>query len=203
MIKKRALLLGSMFVWATGNLLFGHCDGVDGPVVRAGLESLKTSDLKPALIWIQPGGEKELTEAFEKTSRVRQAGAEARELADSYFLETLVRLHRMGEGEAYTGLKPAGRDVGPVVKAFDQALETGSQDQLLALFPEADRAAIRNQFLALWASKQFDPENVNAGRSFVARYVKLLHHLQEIGAGGAHQHPAAPERASVPEAHCH
>ncbi len=190
MINKRILWLTSLFVFASGTLLFGHCDGVDGPVVKAGLQTLATGDLKLALIWVHPEAEQELTESFQKSSRVRQTGVEAQQLADSYFLETLVRLHRMGEGEPFTGLKPAGRDLGPIVTTFDQALETGSPDQLLELFPEGNRTAIRNEFLALWASKKFDPSNVVAGRAFVARYVKLLHHLQEIGESGAHQEAA-------------
>ncbi len=194
MITKRMLWLTSLFVFMSGTPLFGHCDGVDGPVVKAGFESLSTGNIKPALIWVHAATEKELTDAFQKALRVRQSGGEARELADSYFLETLVRLHRMGEGEPYTGLKPAGRDAGPIVEAFDRALETGTPDQLLALFPEASRTAIRNEFLALWASKQFDPANVNAGRSFVARYVKLLHHLKEIGEGRGHQEAALPHQ---------
>ena len=59
--------------------------------------------------------------------------AEARELADRYFFETLVRIHRAGEGAPYTGLKPAGRDLGPAVPA---AVRHGFFDRLRgALWP--------------------------------------------------------------------
>ena len=54
--------------------------------------------------------------------------AQARELADLYFSETLVRCHRAGEGAPFTSLKPAGRNLGPAIPAGDKALETGNLD---------------------------------------------------------------------------
>jgi hypothetical protein len=43
-----------------------------------------------------------------------------------YFFETRVCVHREGEGAAYTGLKPAGLDLGPDIPAADKALESGN-----------------------------------------------------------------------------
>jgi hypothetical protein len=187
MIKKQLLWFAGVVVLMTSPALFGHCDGLDGPVVQAGRKALATENVNLALIWVQPSAGKELTEVFKKVLRVRGLGPEQREVADSYFLETLVRLHRMGEGEPYTGLKPAGRDVGPVVRAFDRALETGSEDELLGLFAEKDRATIRREIGTLRARKSFEQDDVAAGRKFVSGYVKLLHHLQEVHAGDAHK----------------
>jgi hypothetical protein len=56
---------------------------------------------------------------------VRKLNPEAKEFADMYFFETLVRIHRAGEGEPYTGIKPAGRDLGPAVPAADKAIVDG------------------------------------------------------------------------------
>src|SRR5512139_3206249 len=94
---------------------FGHCDGLDGPVVTAAKAALETGKVEPVLIWVQNRDEDEIKKAFQKTLAVRKLNPEARELADYYFFETLVRIHRAGEGAPYTGLKPAGRDLGPAI----------------------------------------------------------------------------------------
>jgi len=85
-----------------------HCDTLNGPVVTAARVALQRGDVTPVLKWVKSTEEREVRDAFRRTMAVRGASAEARDLADLYFFETLVRLHRQGEGEPYTGLKPAG-----------------------------------------------------------------------------------------------
>ncbi len=107
------------------NNLFAHCDGMDGPVISAAKNALDTGDINLVLFWVQRKDEAELKKAFQKTMAVRKLNPEATELADMYFFETLVRIHRAGEGEPYTGIKPAGRDLGPAVPAADKAIADG------------------------------------------------------------------------------
>ena len=99
---------------------------MDGPVVQAARKALETGEVKLVLIWVQKQDEGDIKEAFQKTLTVRKLGAAAKELADRYFFETLVRIHRAGEGAPYTGLKPAGRDLGPAIPAADEAIEDAS-----------------------------------------------------------------------------
>lgn len=193
-------------------LLFGagdlaaHCDGLDGPVVEAGREALATGDVNHALVWVLPPDEAEVRAAFDHATQVRQLGAEARALADRFFFETLVRVHRAGEGEPYTGLKPAGRDLGPVIPAADRALATGSSAELEALVVEQVRVGIRERFDAAVAIRDFAPGNVEAGREFVRTYVPFLHYAErvfEAAAGGAHGHSQGDDRTAVESADDH
>ena len=85
-----------------------HCDTRDGPVVKAAIKALETGNLNYALIWIPKESEKELRTIFEKTLRARKAGKDAKDVADDWFFENTIRLHRAGEGAPYTGMKPAG-----------------------------------------------------------------------------------------------
>src|SRR5688572_19610020 len=103
-----------------------HCDSMDGPVVKAAQRALAAGEVAHALIWVKPEHAAEIREAFSKTLRVRNLGREAAELADRWFFETLVRVHREGEGEPYTGLKPAGYYSDAAYTAADQALATRS-----------------------------------------------------------------------------
>ena len=80
-----------------------HCDARDGPVITAARKALETRNVNFALIWVAESAEEELKEAFEKTLHVRKASTEAQELADEWFFETTVRLHRAGEGAPVHG----------------------------------------------------------------------------------------------------
>lgn len=195
-----ALLLASTFVAAEN--AYAHCDGLDGPVVAAGQRALDSGDVNHALVWVLPVGEEEVQRAFTHAVQVRALGGEARELADRFFFETLVRVHRAGEGEPYTGLKPAGRDLGPAIPAADHALESGSPAELEALLMEAIRHGVRERFHAARAARDFVPGDVSAGRAYVAAYVSFLHYvegLHEAASAGAHAH--ATPAAATPAAH--
>jgi hypothetical protein len=108
-----AILLGS-------KSLFAHCDWLDGPVVTAAEKAIETGKRNPLLIWVQKKDEAEIKKTFQTTLVVKKLNPEAQELADMYFFETLVRIHRAGEEAPYTDLKPAGRDLGPAIPAGGQ-----------------------------------------------------------------------------------
>src|SRR5512146_166140 len=103
-----------------------HCDTMDGPVVKAAQLALRAGDATPVLKWVPKADEAQIRALFERTLKVRALSPEARELADNYFFETLVRVHRAAEGEPYTGLKPAGTEVEPGIALADKALQMGS-----------------------------------------------------------------------------
>ena len=125
--------------------VFAHCDTLDGPVVQTARTALEKGDITPLLKWVQADDEKEIRVAFQKTLVVRTKGAEAKELADMYFFETLVRIHRAGEGAPYTGLKP-GAAVDPAVALADEALESGSVDKLVGVLSKAMSNRISERF---------------------------------------------------------
>ena len=157
-----------------------HCDTMDGPVVKAAQRALATRNVNLALIWVQEKDESEIRERFRQTLAVRKLGREARKLADNYFFETLVRLHRAGEGEPYTGIEPAGTDLGPVIPVADKALLDGSLNALLKLFPPAEGAEIQTRFRDTIARKRFNDNDVEAGRVYVKAYVSFLHYLEHL-----------------------
>ena len=115
------------------NAVRAHCDSVDGPVASAAVQALDTKNVHVALPYAPTEAEKEITAAYEQALVVRTKGPEAKALADRYFMETVVRLHRAGEKAAYTGLKPAGRDFGPAIPAAEQALAAGDVKPLVEL----------------------------------------------------------------------
>jgi hypothetical protein len=159
------VILGAMAL--IPRLALAHCDGLDGPVVMAAKQALETKDVTGVLIWVQAKDEAQIRKAFEQTLGVRKLSTLARELADTYFFETLVRVHRAGEGAPYTGLKPAGRDLGPAIPAADRALETGDVEPLVELLVRAAQTGVQRRFAEARAVHRFPAGNVEAGRKYI------------------------------------
>ena len=157
-----------------------HCDSLDGPVVKAAQRALETRNPALVLIWVQERDEPEIRQAFEQTLAVRALSSQARELADRFFFETLVRVHRAGEGAPFTGLKPAGRDLGPAIPAADEAVRVGSVDPVRHLLTDAIQERLREQFGEVMATKTFAPDDVTAGRAYVKAYVEFIHFVELV-----------------------
>jgi len=173
---------------------YAHCDSLDGPVAKAGERALESNNLDYALVWIRPEAETELRAAFKQALAVRTLNKEARELADRYFLETLVRLHRAGEGEPYTGLKPKGTDLGPAIPAADQAIRSGSTNPVAKLITEATTRGLRERLQRVMATRKYNANDIAAGREHVETYVAFLHYVERLyvevrgDASESHQH---------------
>ncbi len=168
------------FLFLVPHVAVAHCDTLDGPVVTTARAALDKGDVTPVLKWVKPEHESEIREAFNKTLAVRAKGPEAKELADMYFLETLVRIHRAGEGAPYTGLKPAGTDLGPAVTAADKALQTGESEALVNLVTAEAADGIRERFRHAFAKKKHADESVEDGREFVEAYVEFVHYVERL-----------------------
>lgn len=172
-----------------------HCDSLDGPVVAAARRALETGEPVHVLIWVQAADEPEIRAAFDRTLAVRALGPQARDLADRYFFETVVRVHRAGEGAPYTGLKPAGHDVGPAVTAADQAIAARSPAPVAALLDQAIHDGLHAQFERVASTARFEPRDVHAGRAYVSAYVEFVHYVErlyEAAATPAHGHAPEP-----------
>ena len=168
-----------------------HCDSMDGPVVQDAQRAIAQENVTPVLKWVTAQDEDEIRSAFEMTLAVRGESDKAQQVADRYFYETLIRVHRASEGEGFTGLKPAG-SVDPAIAAADKALETGEVEPLADELASAVRDSVEERFAAAYEKRQTAEESVEQGREYVEAYVQFthfaegVHHLVEAGA--SHQH---------------
>ncbi len=182
-----------------------HCDTLDGPVVVAAREALESGKLNPVLAWVPADGEGEIREAFVKARAARKAGKEAREVADRWFFETLVRVHRMSEGAPYTGLKPAGAVVEPAVAVVDQAIAKRDPKPIDVFLRDAVHGGLHSRWDRLAAEKP-PADDVAAGRRWVAAYVPFVHWVEAVhaAAAGPDTHGgAAPAEAASAADHAH
>lgn len=183
---------------------FAHCDSMNGPVVLDATRALASGELAPVYKWVTAADEEAVAAAFAEARAVRMESADARRLADRYFLETVVRLHRASEGMPYTGLKPASTPINPAVVAADEALASGDPEALVAGLTARVHDALLDRFAEAYASKAEVAESTEAGRQYVADYVLLTHlaeFLQEATESHASTDAHHAETTTAPHGH--
>jgi hypothetical protein len=163
-----------------------HCDTEDGPAVSDGRRALETGHVNIALKWVHQDHEEEVRDAFTRAVAVRDLSPEARDVADRYFLDVLIRVHRAGEGAGFDGIKPTGAHVPPQVVAADEALRLGRIDLLRGLVDDERWDELERRFDQAVALKNFDVDDLAAAREYMEAYVSFFKFAE--GHDHDHQH---------------
>lgn len=150
-----------------------HCDSLDGPVVKAARTALDHEDVSLVLPYVPAEAEAEVRASYDRTVEARLQGGGARELADLWFCETVVRLHRAGEGAPYTGLKPAGLDVGPVIPVAERAIQDEDPGPLVDLLTGIVREEAIRRFEEMMARKAEADRDGEGARAYVSAMLGL------------------------------
>lgn len=178
-----------------------HCDSMDGPVVLAAKQALASRDVALVLPFVPATAEAEAREAFAAALQAREAGGAAVAVAERWFFETVVRLHRAGEGAAFEGLKPAGLGFGPVVPLAEQALATGNLVPLYKFLSHELHEALHARFDKAQALKGFDPHDIPAARAYTSAMLGFqvwAHSIHLAASATGHGHGA-----EAPGGHSH
>lgn len=172
-MKTRSLLYAIILILAASPLI-GHCDTMRGPVVAAAKIALEKADVTPVLKWVPLSKESEIRDAFAKTLAARASSPQAREVADAWFFETVVRVHRQSEGEPFTGLKDTEPEAG--IELADAAIDRGSVDEVQKQLA----STLRDRFAAVQEAKKHANDSVEAGRQYVRAYVEFIHFVERM-----------------------
>lgn len=186
------MFLGIMaVVFLTATASRAHCDTLNGPVIADARLALANRDVTPVLKWIGPRHERQIKRLFDQTLAARTRGGAAQERADMRFFTRVVRIHRAGEGEPFSGLKPANTPVDPVIAAGDASIESGTVDPLLNEMIRHLTDGVRSRYEKVLATKARMNDSVTAGREYVKAYVAYMHYVEAATAaihakGGKH-----------------
>lgn len=154
--------------------LFAHCDTMDGPLIADAKKAIEQKNVNYVLKWVQPQNEKELKQVFDQAMKVRVLNADAKALADGYFFDTLVRIHRNGEGESFTGVKPSGTPIDKKIAAADKSIAAGNLTPLSGLVAKDKMSELQKRLNRVLSLKNFDVNNVKAGREYIEAYVQFF-----------------------------
>lgn len=169
-----SLLFTFLLLVSSTNVAFAHCDTMDGPLIKDARIAINSNNVNYVLKWVQPQYETEIKNVFLLAMKVRNLNSDARTLADKYFFETLVRLHRSGEGVPFTGVKPSGTPVDDKILAADKSIESGTLSPLKDLVPREILPELEVRFNKVMSLKDFDVNNVTAGREYIEAYVQFF-----------------------------
>ena len=186
-----------------------HCDTMEGPTVADGFKAMDTNNINYVLKWVQPKYEKEITEKFNLSMKVKDLSPNAKVLAEQYFFSELVRVHRAGENAPFDGLKPYGTPIDEKVKAADKSIEVGNLSPLEGLLEKEKMPELKERFERVMSLKNFDVNNVEAGREYIEAYVMFFkfaegeeeHHGAAEGHGAVASHGTASAHGSMHETH--
>lgn len=178
--KNHRLAILLLLVLFVPGVSVAHCDSVAGPVAKDVQNALTSGELSPVLKWIRPADESELRAAFERALAVRKSGGEAALLADQFFLETAVRLHRASEGEPYTGLKPASAAEEPAPALVDTALSTNNLHAVQEMVISEVRSGLQAKIAQLEKARKESDASPAQGRAYVRAYVELIHYIERL-----------------------
>ena len=153
------------------NVTFAHCDTMDGPLIKDARLAIAQNNINYALKWVSSKNEAEIKDAFKLMMKVRETGPEGKELAEKYFFETLVRIHRTGEGMPFTGVKPSGTPIDDKVLAADKSIEIGNLSPFKNMVSKDILQELTKRFNKVMSLKNFDVNNVEAGREYIEVYV--------------------------------
>lgn len=185
-----AIISSIMLAALVSSPAVAHCDSMRGPVVKDAQAALASKQIHRVLKWVGEKDEAAIRDAFAMTLAVRGESDIAKSVADKYFFETLVRIHRATEGEGFTGLKTGSVD--PVIAAADRALEDGKGDHFADETAAAVREGMLQRFKDAYDKRQVAEQSVEQGREYVHAYVEFTHfavgvnHL--VSAGPSHKH---------------
>lgn len=179
-MKKQIVIALALLTFAVAPQLFAHCDTLAGPVVADARIALEKKDITPVLKWIPVSSEREIRDAFAKTLAARAAAPQAREVADQWFFETLVRVHRAAEGASFTGLKGAEYKPEEGIELADHAIESGSLAETEKAVVADLQTGLRQRFAEVQEAKKHANESVEAGRHYVHAYVEFIHYVERL-----------------------
>ena len=177
---KKHLIVLAVALMLPASAAFAHCDWINGPVVADARAALAKGDITPVLRWIPASSEAAVRNAFKRTLAARSANDQAREVADQWFFETVVRVHRASEDEPFTGLKGADYQPDAGIEIADHALEANSLADVEATLTTAIRSELRKRFSEVIVAKKHADESVEAGRYFVHAYAEFVHYVDGV-----------------------
>jgi hypothetical protein len=157
-----------------------YCETMDGPVVTAAELALEMENVNYVLPFVKEEYESELKDAFDRTVIVRELSGEAAEVADYWFFETSVRLHLMGKGKLYGGIKKSGIIREQIIQKAQEAVETGDKTTLENFLMGVMSEAIENRFEAAVSKKDYEINDTEAGRDYIDSMLDFMQFVHGI-----------------------
>lgn len=178
--QRLVLLLSILFIsFVAPQMASAHCDSYDGPVIKDALKAFEQQNVELVLKWVEPQYDEIITDKFNQTLNLFGSNEEVNEILRTHFLETLVRLHREGEGASFTGLKPVN-SMTPMVEMADNSLDKNDIDYVVKTVNSHLAEVLKERFTKAMELSKTKDNSVEQGRAYVEAYVEYTHTLEAL-----------------------
>lgn len=160
--------------------MVSNCDSMGGPVVKAAEMALEMENVNHILPYVNEDDENEIKSAFEKASFVRELNADAADLADYWFFETVVRLHLKGKNEPFHGLKSSKDDMSPIMRKAKMAMDEEDLTDLFEFLSAKLETEMRKRFMEVLNSKDCDFNEVDEAREYVNSVIEFVSYVDDV-----------------------
>lgn len=96
----------------------------------------------------------------------------------------------------FTGVLPSGTPIDEKILAADECIAKGELTPLNGFVPHENFPELQKLFDRVMALKNYDSNDLVAGRKYVEAYVRFFHFAEGETAGHAHGHGEAEEHLS-------
>ena len=153
---------------------------MDGPIVTAAELALEMENVNYVLPFVKKEFETELKEAFDNAVIVRELSGEAAEVADQWFFETAVRLHMLGVGKPFTGIKHSGLNQEHIILKANKAIENRDKTDLETLLLNSLMEAIETRYEITISKEDYDVNDVDAAREYMNSKMDFVEFSNEL-----------------------
>jgi hypothetical protein len=171
----------SSFLLFFPNEVTAHCDSVSGPVVSAAKKAINENNVNYALIWVKPESEEKIKKALKKAKKLMKNSKDKDEMdkIQKSFFETVVWVHREGEGASYEGIRSDDK-VEPEILLADEAIDKSNLDKVLKQIKNKhSKHIILHLFHKILETKDYEVDNLVSGREYVNNYVQFIHAVEK------------------------
>lgn len=159
-----------------------HHNQLNAQVIKAAKMALDSGNVNYILIWVPEESENKLKNLLEKTCCESSTRDNIQNRAVDWYFKTVNRLHYASGWTSCPGMKSESIDENPIVLKVERAIETGNINEIFGVIPDTPTGDVRRRFCDVMNKKNYNVNNIAAGRDYVSSFIDLIVYLHNLPA---------------------
>lgn len=146
----------------------------NGPVMSAAKKALETGKAHHILIWIPEASENTLKNLLEKACCERRIQTDGYDHIIDWYFATVRRFHSVGYGPRNLNISLKTLEEKTIISLVERACESGNFEEIAMVIPDIPAGELRQQFNDVMKKRNYDVENIAAGRVYVSEFTDFI-----------------------------
>lgn len=151
--------------------------------MRAAERALETGNANHILIWIPEESERTLRNLLERACCERRIQKDANNPVIRWYFNTIRHLHAAYCGHQNLDISTKTPEERKIISIAERACESGNFDEITTVVQNASWGEMRQRFQDLMKIRQYDAENIAAGRAYVSAFIAFIVHANKVRSG--------------------